>query len=247
MDDAFTNLAAIYDAVMRGVPYGHWVATVRRLARERGCPLRRVLDVGCGTGAAALRLACTGVEVVGVDASAAMITEARRKAGGLPVRFEVARMEELDLGQSFDAAVSLFDSVNYVIDPGALQEAFRRIHAHLVPGGLWMFDMNTPYALEMELFTQDNLATGDEPKYEWRSRYDPKTRLATVKMRFYVREHGAISTLRETHVQRAYTLEEVDAMLGEAGFAVLDVYDAYTDLPPLAVSDRALFVARREA
>lgn len=245
MRSQFSALAPHYDALMSSIPYGRWVEYVRRLASIRSHPMRRVLDVGCGTGTVALRLAAGGVTVVGVDASPDMVEMARAKTPGPNPRYVVSRMEDLDLGETFDTAISLFDSVNYVTEPADLQEAFHRIYRHLDPGGFWMFDMNTPYALEMELFTQDNLGTGEEPQYNWRSRYDPDTLLTTVEMNFFVRQGDTRVVVRETHRQRAYPLDQIRAMLNEASFDVLALFDAYTDRPPGPRSDRAFFVARR--
>jgi SAM-dependent methyltransferase len=233
---------------MAGIPYRRWVADILRYATRYRPHRRRVLDVGCGTGSASFLMADRGLDVVGIDASAEMISEAARKAHGREnPRFLVSRMEALDLPERFDLAVSLFDSVNYVTEPADLQEAFHRIHAHLLPDGLWIFDMNTPFALEMELFTQNNLRSHSEPKYDWRSRYDRATRLTTVDMTFYVKEGNTRAVLKETHRQRAYTLDEVRAMLGTAGFEILDVAEAYTGRPLSDASDRALFVTRRPA
>ena len=67
------------------------------------------LDAGCGTGFLALELAARGHRVVGVDFAAAMIEEARRKAGerGLSVRFERADAEQLSFAPaSFDLVIS---------------------------------------------------------------------------------------------------------------------------------------------
>ena len=248
MEEQFRGLAPIYDALMAVIPYRRWVADILRYATRYRPHRRAVLDVGCGTGSAAFVMADRGLDVVGIDASAEMIAEARRKAHGREnPRFLVSRMEELDLPDRFDLAVSLFDSVNYVTEPADLQEAFRRIHHHLQPDGLWIFDMNTPLALEMELFTQNNLRSSGEPKYDWVSRYDRATGLSTVDMTFYVKRGDTRAILKETHRQRAYALEDVRAMLEMARFEVLDLTEAYTGRPLSEMSDRALFVTRRKA
>lgn len=246
MEQQFGELAPIYDALMAGIPYRRWVAEMLRYATRYRPRRRSILDVGCGTGSASLLLADRGLDVVGVDASAEMIMEAGRKTEGREnIRFEVQRMESLQLPERFDLAVSLFDTVNYVTDPNDLQEAFRRIHHHLLPEGLWVFDMNTPFALEMELFTQNNLRSRSEPKYDWRSRYEAATRMATVDMTFYVKRGNTRAVLKETHHQRAYTLDEIHAMLKIAGFEVLHVTEAYTGHPLSDSSDRALVVTRK--
>ncbi len=64
----------------------------------------RILDLGCGTGELSAQIATSGAEVVGVDRSAKMIEEARRKFPNL--RFEVCDARELPWEQEFDAVFS---------------------------------------------------------------------------------------------------------------------------------------------
>ncbi|HEY3266639.1 MAG TPA: class I SAM-dependent methyltransferase [Armatimonadota bacterium] len=243
MESQFVAIADVYDELMSTIPYRAWVAYVRELAERRGHAMHRVLDVGCGTGTVSLLLARQGCEVVGFDVSAEMIQRARSKdAQGLPVRFEVQGMQRLDLPERFDTAISLFDTVNYVTEPEDLREAFKRVRRHMDPGGLFIFDMNTPYALEMEMFTQDNLRDKGEPKYVWRSHYNWRTRLAEVDMSFYVKQKNTRITLKETHRQRAYTVEEVTLWLREAGFGAEEIFEAFTRNPPNSRTDRAYVV-----
>jgi len=84
------------------------VATVAPRAGER------LLDVGCGTGAVALRAARAGAEVVGIDLSAAQLEKARAAATaeGLDVRFDEGDCQEMPYeGASFDAVVSVFGAI----------------------------------------------------------------------------------------------------------------------------------------
>src|SRR6266850_6252865 len=60
-----------------------WVE--RLLGNVRGLS---VLDVGCGTGRHAIRLAETGASIQAIDFSAAMLERARQKAGALPIVFQ---------------------------------------------------------------------------------------------------------------------------------------------------------------
>lgn len=98
---------------------------------------QRVLDVGCGLGAPARRLArASGVEVVGISTSPAMVREAtaRARSAGLDgqVRFEVADAEELPFEDaSFDAAWAIESLVHMADRP----RVFREIGRVLRPGG----------------------------------------------------------------------------------------------------------------
>ena len=126
--------------------------------------------------------------------------------------------------------------------------AFARVLAHLHPGGTFLFDVNTEYALASGMFNQ-SCTRRDEPlHYRWRSRYDPQTRLCTVNMRFaYDPGTGAErQNFTEIHRQRAYGKEELTAWLRDAGFADVSVYDAYSADPPKKRSDRLFYLAVKE-
>lgn len=243
---SFTAVAPYYDELMARVPYDMWVDYVEDLFRRHGGAGRRLLDLATGTGAIAIRLAQRGYQVTGVDRSRAMLAEARRKSreAGLDITWRCTDVARLSMSESFDLAVSLYDSLNYVIDPEALAAAFVRIAGTLAPGGLLIFDLNAIYALEKELFTQADTDPDRPIRYRWRSQYDRETRLATIEMDF---ETSDGRRFRETHQQRGYTMREVKEMLTAAGLEVAGTYHAYTLLPPGQQSDRVFFVARRAA
>lgn len=247
----YGEVAAVYDALMAGVSHGAWLSRIEKAARERGKAPRSALDVACGTGIVTEMLARRGYDPVwGVDLSPAMITMARTKAAAR--RFDItyavqdASTLSLEAGQSFDLVVSLFDSLNYILDPKALQAAFRRICAHTAPGGgLFAFDLNSLYALAHNFFTQTSIV--GPVRHVWKSHWDRETRLCRVEMAFWVTdaETGETRHFTETHLQRAYTAPEITAWLAAAGFTKIEVFGNYGDRPPVAHSDRLLFVAER--
>lgn len=244
--EQFTNVAEHYDALMAGVPYRLWVDYIEGILQRMDYSPRTVLDVACGTGTVAEILADRGYEVTGADIAPGMIEVARRKGArtGNGVDYHVQDAAELDLGRRFDLAISLFDSLNYITDEDHLRRAIKRVGEHVVQGGLFIFDVNTEYALAHGFFNQASLAT--YPKYVWTSSYDHATRICTVKMTFEVEENGEKRQFKETHVQKGYRLEELDGMLREAGFETLEHYHAYKFKQPTRRSDRVFFVARKK-
>lgn len=246
---AFEEIAPLYDQLMRGVPYDDWIKYLHKLLDLRRAHPRTALDVACGTGNVTERLAEQGWRVAGVDISAEMVAEARRKAvaQGLAIDYYVQDAADLDLGgQRFDLCVSLFDSLNYITDPTRLARAVSRVAAHLQPDGLFIFDLNTEYALANHFFDQDNLKSGDRLRYDWDSEYSAASRLCKVTMRFwYRRDDGSDYAFRETHWQYAYRTEDVLRMLLDAGFTDVATYQAYTTRPPSRTSDRIFYVARK--
>ncbi len=246
---SFTAVAPYYDLLMRDVPYRFWVRYIQQLLAENDLLPTRILDLACGTGNVSEILAQEGYEVTGVDLSPGMIEAARRKAvkRRLPISYHVQDAAELELpGPPFDLCVSLFDSLNYILDPSALRRAIGRVHTHLRPEGLFIFDINSAYALENGFFDQENLHSEDRLRYVWRSEYDAASRRCTVHMRFFLRNRrGVDEEFRETHEQYAYREDELREMLAGAGFQEIRTYHAYTLHPVRPTTDRIFFTARR--
>ena len=178
-----------------------------------------------------------------------MIVEAKRKAAAknLPIDYQIQDAAELRLpDQKFNLCVSLFDSLNYITEPARLQAAMQRVAAHLTPYSLFIFDMNTEFALKNHFFDQDNLTQNERLRYDWDSEYFPETRLCKVWMRFWYREdNGQDRAFEETHWQYAYRTEEILNMLHSAGFSHVDIYQAYTLRSPGRAADRIFYVAER--
>ncbi|MER3414565.1 MAG: hypothetical protein C4341_10155 [Armatimonadota bacterium] len=240
---AFTHIAPWYDALMSSVPYSMWLAYLKLVWSYCAAEPRSVLDVCCGTGRMSRMLAVEGYAVAGVDLSAAMILEARRRAAeeGLPIQYEVSDAAEFQLGMVFDAAFSFFDSLNYITQPDRLRLAFERVRKHLAPGGPFLFDLNTAYAFEKRMFDQKETRADAAVRYRWRGEWDPRTRLCSVTMDFEVEG----KQFREVHVQRAHSEDEVERFLHESGFDRVEMFDAYTLSPPRKRSDRIHVLARR--
>ena len=247
----FAAVAPLYDTLMNGVPYDEWVEYLGKILAERNASPRRILEVACGTGNVTERLAHLGYDITGVDIAPGMIDAARAKAKAqrLPIAYHVQDAAELDLpGQKFDLCISLFDSLNYITDPVRLALAMERIAVHLSRNGLFIFDLNTEFALKNRFFDQDNLGSEEPLRYDWKSEFFPDTRLCRVWMRFwYPEEGGTDRAFEEIHWQYAYRTDEIIAMLRKAGFDDITTYQAYTFRTPGRASDRIYYIARKSA
>jgi SAM-dependent methyltransferase len=237
----FGPIAPYYDDLMRRVPYYMWANYYRLLLAHQGVSARRLLDVCCGTGSVAELLTDERFEVTGIDISAPMIEVARQKAleSGREVRYEVADACVFDLGERFDAAYSFFDSLNYITDPADLRAAIARVAAHLLPGGSFVFDLNTEFAFAAKLFDQHDMKKSAPIRYKWVGHWDPGTRLIRVDMEFWRGKEW----FTETHWQRAYSDEEIRGYLADAGFGRIECFESYTLDRPRAKSDRVHYAA----
>ena len=141
-------LAAFYDDLTTDVPYERFADYYEAVFQRCGRQVKTVLDMACGTGSMTKLLADRGYEMIAADASAEMLAVAREKTAGCPVAPLLLNQsfEELDLYGTVDAEVCCLDGVNY-IEPESLDRALHRLWLFLEPGGVLIFDVNTPEKL----------------------------------------------------------------------------------------------------
>lgn len=240
---AFGPVAPYYDHLMSTVPYRMWVGYYLLLLSHQDVHPKTMLDVCCGTGNMCELMQDEGFQLFGVDISAPMIEEARRKAKEhfLPIEYECMDAATFELNRTFDAAFSFYDSLNNITDRNRLQMAFNSVARHLKPGGSWIFDMNTAFAFEQHMFDQQNLKPGADLRYKWVGDWDPQSRIITVNMKFWFHDQE----FEEVHIQRAYEQDDVREMLLTAGFEDIHIYNSYSLDPPRKRSDRVHFACIR--
>lgn len=237
----YTLLAGVYDAIMAEVEYDEWADFVIELAEASGYAGGPLLDLGCGTGNATLPMWRRGLEVEGLDASEAMLAVARRKLPG--VTFTRGDFETFRLGRRFALVYSVFDALNNLLSDEAFARALGRIRAHLRPGGVLVFDVNTPTGLR-ELW-EGGVAEGwaDDVYYRWSHDYDEATGLVTVAAYCQTEEGG----FTEVHRERGYAEAELRRLLAAAGFVDARVVAFPGAGPAPAEAERVWVVARAPA
>ena len=178
--------------------------------------------------------------------SVAVVSKKGRQISGIPPLFLQQSMQELDLYGTVDACVCCLDSVNYVTRPAELLRAFRRVCLFLVPGGLFLFDINTPeklQGLDGGIFLDET----EDTYCVWRADYSRRSRLCTYGMDLFFREeNGLWRREEEVHQERAYTPEELTALLQEAGFTAVRQHGELKLRPPKPGEQRIFFTARKE-
>ena len=124
-----------------GMPefYNRAIDFTQRLALSPWLRVRsgtRVLDVGCGVGRWSRLLASRGAEVTGIDLSATMIAEARRRAAaaglGSRCRFLVQDLAQLNIREHFDLVLGV-TVLQHILDSNCVRAALHRMSTHLAP------------------------------------------------------------------------------------------------------------------
>ena len=246
---SYNGLAGSYDAMMTDASYLKRVNWLERLFRKSAIPVRSVLDLACGTGTVSCLLAERGYQVIATDGSEEMLTQAMLKAAMLeecaPV-FLHQTMPKLRLLEPVDAAVSTIDSLNYLTRERDIRETFKRVYQWLKPGGQFIFDVNTPYKLRR----MDQQMYMDETKDSfcvWRTFFSERTQICTYQVDlFREQEDGAWERSFEEHREKAWTMEQLELFLKDAGFAKVTVTGDMTMRPPKETEDRWLIRAEKK-
>ena len=246
MMDAYHNLAASYDRLTNDVDYEATVEFYMEILRREDYKPRTVVDLACGTGSVTAILAKKGYPVLGVDMSEEMLTEAAMKAMDIdPMpRFVCQKLQELKLPRAVDMAVCALDSLDYITDPDDCKEAIRRTYKALNPGGIFIFDVNTPEklrAMDGQVFLDED----DDVYCVWRGEFDEDTNICTYWMDLFQRQGRTWNRSYEEHREYAYSEEQLRSYLKEAGFTHIEVYADRKFEAPAEGEQRIYFKARK--
>lgn len=245
--ESYTGFAEFYDLFMDNIPYEEWGHYLTGLLNEYGIKDGIVLDIGCGTGNITELLASSGYDMIGIDNSEDMLAEAmdKRYDSGHDILYLCQDMRELDLYGTVAAAVSICDSLNYILEYDQLVHVFKLVNNYLDPGGVFIFDLNTIHKYEMmgDTVIAENR---EEGSFIWENSYFEETHLNQYDLTIFAKDgDGRYTKFEETHVQRGYTLDEIKSALNDAGMIFLDSYGAFTK-NPVSDNDERIYVIAGE-
>lgn len=228
------------------------VAYYVRLARRSQGP---VLEYGTGSGRIALPIARAGVEITGVDQSAAMLRAFREQLASEPaevrerVRLRRGDMRRVKLGRRFPLVIATFNSILHLYTRPDVERFLARVRDHLSPQGRLVFDYSLPRGEDL-VFDPDRSygaspirhpSTGTKTRYAERFDYDPIRQVLLVEMEFHP-EHGEPWSVPLTH--RMFFPREIEALLHYNGFTDIRFTGDFTRHPPGADTDTLVVSAR---
>jgi ubiquinone/menaquinone biosynthesis C-methylase UbiE len=233
--NSFTGLhAGYYDLVYADKPYAEEARFVaRRLEAVLGRQPRTLLDLACGTGRHAVEFAAIGIEVTGVDLNEELLAHARERAP--EIEFVAQDMCELDLGDArFEAVTCLFDSIGYPQRNERVIAALAGAGRHLAPGGALAVEfLHAPamllHAAPLRVGRWDT-GDGGELLRVSETRLDVARQVMEVEYDLLeLRPDATYERWRERQSNRFFSVEEMSALMGAAGLALVESVPAYQD------------------
>ncbi len=243
----YNIFADFYDELMYDVDYKKRTSYLMKLFKKYGSAPTLLLDAACGTGGFSNEFAKLGVEVIGADMSEDMLNLARQSAmeQGNDILFLCQRLEELDLYGTVDGAVCCLDSLNHITDYNTLCKAIKRISLFLEQDKLFIFDVNTEYKHKEVL--GDNVFVMDREHVYcvWANNYNDKNKSVDIMLDFFVKDGDKYSRFSEEFSERAYSKEQLEKAIKNAGLEIVGVFDDMTEKPLTDTSERAIYVTRK--
>jgi|SRR5579859_802233 len=219
-------------------------------ARSLGGPL---LDLGCGTGRMALRMAALGYQVTGVDITPEMIARARQKAAAqaLSIEWVVADARTFQLQQQFPFIYMLENVFQFFLMRADQEAMLARVREHLLPAGCFLFETRNPSP--HNLFEVHH---PDPPKYTLpdggrlvtteEQYYDPMTQIQHYTRHLTFSHPGGQQVEKTLRTALRYVFpQEMEALLFYNRLQIRACYGNWQQEPLTAASPAMIYVCQR--
>jgi len=194
----------------------------------------RILDLGCGPGLYASRLARLGHTCLGIDYSPASIAyaeeEARRE--GLACTYRLDDLRRAEYGTDYGAVMLLYGEFN-VFRPADVATILDRAHDALAPYGILVLEVSTHASIKQQGLEGRSWYTAPRGLFSERphlllqeSHWDERS--ATATMRYYAVDAETAQVTLHAQTMQAYTDERYQATLQEHGFGRIRSYSSLT-------------------
>ena len=251
MTDNYFALSKVYDVLNADLDYTSWAKYIdKKIKAYSDIDVSLVLDLCCGTGTMTLELDKLGYDMTGIDLSPEMLDIARQKAMDAKrsenILFLCQDMCEFELYGTVQAVVSCLDSLNHLDTKKDLKRVFDLVHNYLEPGGLFMFDLNSPYKFK-NIYGTNAYVLEDEGIYcGWQNIYDKDSRICDFYTSVFTEnEDGTYSRFDDYEREYCFTQKEVEKLLEKCGFELVSVDGDIDGSPVEKDTERLYFTTKR--
>ena len=245
---SYSSFAAFYDSLQSDVMYEQRAGYIAKLFKKYDRLPTQLLDVACGTGGFSLQFAKMGMSVTAADPSPEMLSVAQKKASAtdLDIMLVCQSARDTKLPYAVDGAVCCLDSINHIIDKRELKASFRAVAAAVKDGGLFIFDVNTPFKHRNILSGNTFVIENDDVYCVWQNSDCEKNGIVGICLDFFGKDaDGKYIRTTEEFAERAYPDEEIRGMLEPAGLEVVAVLGDMSFKAPKACDERVIYVTKK--
>ncbi|MBE6624609.1 MAG: class I SAM-dependent methyltransferase [Ruminococcaceae bacterium] len=249
MEKQYGSVAEFYDALNADFDYQAYASyIVGQIRANEKINSSLVLDLACGTGKMTFLLREHGYDMTGVDISEEMLGVARDicyDKGIDDVLLLCQGMQNFELYGTVDACVCCLDSLNYLTKIDDLKKCLSLVHNYLIPDGVFVFDINTPYRFENVYAQNAYILECEDALLAWQNDYNKKSKLC----RFYLslfeeNENGSYTRYDEVQTERCYSKKQILDALSEAGFEIISIHGDF-DGSDATDTDEKWFITAR--
>lgn len=215
----YEHLAKVYD-IGWGSFALNYVNMINKILVAGKIDKAKILDLACGSGNLAIKLAKGGQIVKGIDISPKMIQVAKKKSEYIEnVSFETEDMTKFIADEKYDVITCTFDSINYLLRDDDVITMFAKVFTALNNTGVFIFDFNTEqqYLKHHSGMFRKKI---DDIVILQKAIYQADKRIAQTEFEF---ENGE----KEMHKQRPYSLTEVKKILKKTGLLLVNAFSGF--------------------
>lgn len=247
IDSTFKKYSEYYDLLYLNKDYQGEASYIDTKLRLHSPRVKRVLELGCGTGRHAGILAKNGYTVHGIDASEEMISRAIHVPG---FTCERADIRSVRLGAEYEAVLALFHVLNYMPDSAAIRSVFETANCHLKIGGLFCFDSwysecvnHLRPETRVRAVSNDKVTVTRIAEPVVLSEYN----VVQIKYTFFIctKATNELSTFTELHTVRHFSVPELELFGCLHGFELVNCEEFLTGRPLDLNTWGAFFVFRK--
>ncbi|MBR5246527.1 MAG: class I SAM-dependent methyltransferase [Clostridia bacterium] len=241
--------SSVYDILTENVEYEKIADSICSLLHKNGVDGGLLLDLGCGTGTLSFLLEKNGYDVIGVDASEDMLMVANEKKyeENSSAMFLCQKGEELDLYGTINCAVSILDTINHIEKLENVEKTFSRVSLFMEMGGIFVFDMNTPYKHENILGNNTFIYDMDEVYCAWQNSFDKESGKTQIDLDFFIKndDDNCYEKYSESFCEYSYSVDDILKIINKTGFTLLEMCDDYSDKDITSTTERITFVCKK--
>jgi ubiquinone/menaquinone biosynthesis C-methylase UbiE len=249
MSNSYRKFAEYYDILTENVDYKSRMDEINSLFQKYSdnTDEKILLDLACGTGSMSEEAEKLGYDVIGVDCSEEMLFEAVNKKyeKALDIQYVKQDMRKLDLYGGVDITICILDSLNHLSGFEDVKKVFERVFMFTNEGGLFIFDMNTPYKHRNVLADNAFIFETEDVFVAWENEFSEKDCKVDITLNFFEKTHNNYKRYTENFSELAYEKEDIIKACEEVGFKLMESipkYEQESDEQP----ERIVYVLKKE-